>query len=88
MDLGSYYSGKVISSGLFSLWFSEGILSQLNLKLASSVSLIFILIYSLGGFIHFYISMLSNISVNKLTTTSTHHLFILSSAHIVWSIIN
>jgi len=86
MDLGSYYSGKVISSGLFSLWFSEGILSQLNLKLASSVSLIFILIYSLGGFIHFYISMLSNISVNKLTTISTHHLLIFINFGLIsWS---
>jgi len=40
MDLGSYYSGKVITSGLYQLWLSEGILNQLNLKLASSAGLI------------------------------------------------
>ena len=86
MDLGSYYSGKVISSGLFQLWFSEGILTQLNLKLASFASLILTFIYSLGGFIHFYISMLSNTLINKLTTISTHHLLIFMNFNLIsWS---
>ena len=86
MDLGSYYSGKVISSGLFQLWLSEGIVCQLTLKLASSVNLISSSFYILGGFIHFYISFLSNSLVNKLSSIATHHLLIFIGLGLVsWS---
>ena len=76
MDLGSYYSGKVITSGLYQLWLSEGILNQSNLKLASLVKLISSLIYLFGGYIHFHISFLTNSFVCKLSSISNHHILI------------
>ena len=86
MDLGSYYSGKVISSGLFQLWLSEGIVCQLTLKLASSAGLIGSSLCVLGGFIHFHISFLSNSLVNKLSSIATHHLLIFIGLGLIsWS---
>jgi photosystem I P700 chlorophyll a apoprotein A1 len=86
MDLGSYYSGKVISSGLFQLWLSEGLMCQLNLKLASSAGLIGCCLSILGGFIHFHISFLSNSLVNKLFSIVFHHgLIFINLGLISWS---
>jgi photosystem I P700 chlorophyll a apoprotein A1 len=76
MDLGSYYSGKVISSALFNLWISEGVLSQLGLKLASSAGLLGAAIAVLGGYIHYHLNLISSKFVNKYKSISTHHLFI------------
>jgi len=90
MDLGSYYTGKVISSGLFHLWLSEGIMCQTNLKLASSAGLLLSSLCLVGGFIHFHISFLTNTIVRKLVNITLHHIFILIglgllswSAHII-----
>jgi photosystem I P700 chlorophyll a apoprotein A1 len=90
MDLGSYYTGKVITSGLFQLWLSEGIMCQSSLKLASSAGLFVSALCLLGGFIHFHISFLTNSLVRKLVNISIHHTFILIglgllswSAHII-----
>jgi photosystem I P700 chlorophyll a apoprotein A1 len=77
MDLGSYYSGKAISSGLFQLWLSEGILCQSNLKLASSASLIGACICLIGGYFHQHISFLTTSVVRKVSSVCTHHLVIL-----------
>jgi photosystem I P700 chlorophyll a apoprotein A1 len=76
MDLGSYYSGKVISSALFNLWISEGVLSQLGLKLASSAGLLGTVITILSGYIHYHLNLISFKFVNKYKSISTHHLFI------------
>ena len=77
MNLGSYF-GKVISSGLFQLWFTAGILSQLNLNLASLVMLVVLFTYLLGKFIYFHISLLIKIIVNKLSTIAIYFAIILS----------
>ena len=86
MDLGSYYSGKVISSGLFHLWMSEGILCQHHLKLASIVYLILSSTLLIGGFIHFYINLSINKIFSKIKLTSIHYIFIfLGLSLISWS---
>jgi photosystem I P700 chlorophyll a apoprotein A1 len=74
MDLGSYYSGKVISSGLFHLWMSEGILCQHHLKLASIIHLILSSILLIGGFIHFYINSKIIKIFSKIKLTSIHYI--------------
>ena len=82
MDLGSYYSGKVISSGLFHLWISEGILCQHHLKLASIIHLILSSTLLIGGFIHFYIIKI----FSKIKLTSIHYISLfLDLSLISWS---
>ena len=56
MDLGSYYTGKVISSGLFQLWLSQGILCQLHLKLASFLNPFSSTFCATKNLIHFHIN--------------------------------
>ena len=86
MDLGSYYSGKMITSGLFHLWLSEGIFCQLSLKLASLVSLLGSFFCLLGSYFHFHISFFTSFLVCKLATISIHHTFILADFELVsWS---
>lgn len=76
MDLGSQYSGKVISSALFQLWLAEGVLSQTSLKLASSAGLLGSAVALLGGFGHYHLNIVSSNFVNKYKSISTHHLLI------------
>ena len=76
MDLGSFYTGKVISSGLFQLWLSEGIVCYTHLKLVSLINLLFSTLCILGGYIYFHISFFIYLLIKKLSIISIHHIFI------------
>jgi photosystem I P700 chlorophyll a apoprotein A1 len=55
-DVGGYFQGIYITSGLFQLWRSEGIVTQVHLKYAACASLIGTIISCSGSYFHMHIS--------------------------------
>ena len=80
-DIGNYFQGIHITSGIFQLWRSEGIITQIHLKYASSASLIATYISLGGSYFHLHISWCP--FYKKL---SIHHLSVLFGfTSISWS---
>ena len=77
-DIGNYFQGIHITSGIFQLWRSTGIIRQIHLKYACSASLIGTIISLGGSYFHMHISCstLSPLCV-KFKSLSIHHLAIL-----------
>ena len=55
-DIGNYFQGIHITSGIFQLWRSEGIITQIHLKYATCASLIGTIISCSGSYFHMHIS--------------------------------
>ena len=81
-DIGNYLQGIHITSGIFQLWRSEGLMTQIHLKYACCASLIGTIISCSGSYYHMHIKW-SEVSFNKkFKCLSIHHsavLFGLSS---------
>ena len=50
-DTGNYFQGLYIRSGIFQLWRSEGIITQIHLKYACSLSLLGRIVSYLGSYL-------------------------------------
>ena len=77
-DLGNYFQGIHITSGILQLWRSTGIIRPIHLKYACSPSLIGTILSLGGSYFHMHISCstLSPLCV-KFKSLSIHHLAIL-----------
>ena len=85
-DIGSYFQGIHINAGISQLWRSEGIITQVHLKLGCAVSLISSIICIIGCYFHTHISWSSIGFCTKLTILSVHHLSLLFGlGSICWS---
>ena len=81
-DIGNYFQGIHITSGIFQLWRSEGLITQIHLKYACSASLIGTIISCSGSYYHMHIKWSTVSFYKKFKCLSIHHsavLFGLSS---------
>lgn len=81
-DIGNYFQGIHITSGIFQLWRSEGIITQIHLKYAIHASLIGTIISCLGSYFHMHISWSTAHKAiycfyKKFKCLSIHHLSVL-----------
>ena len=81
-DIGNYFQGIHITSGIFQLWRSEGIITQIHLKYACSASLIGTIISCSGSYFHMHISWSTGCKAcycfyKKFKCLSIHHLSVL-----------
>jgi photosystem I P700 chlorophyll a apoprotein A1 len=76
-DVGGYFQGIYITSGLFQLWRSEGIVTQIHLKYAACASLIGTIISCSGSYFHMHISWSTTSFYKKFKCLSIHHLSVL-----------
>jgi len=77
-DVGGYFQGIDITSGLFQLWRSSGMITQTQLKYAClGASLLGTVICILGSYFHMHISWPSSWYYMKFKSLSAHHLFVL-----------
>jgi photosystem I P700 chlorophyll a apoprotein A1 len=79
-DVGGYFQGIYITSGLFQLWRSEGIVTQVHLKYAACASLIGTIISCSGSYFHMHISWSLGIGgafYKKFRCLLVHHLSVL-----------
>ena len=76
-DIGNYFQGIHITSGIFQLWRSEGIITQIHLKYATCASLIGTIISCSGSYFHMHISW----STRSFYTIGTHKKFKCLSIH-------
>jgi photosystem I P700 chlorophyll a apoprotein A1 len=84
-DVGGYFQGQYITSGLFQLWRSEGIVNQIHLKYAATISLIMALLTLLGAYFHIHVAYFSVHFNRKFKSVALHHLAILLGlASISW----
>ena len=76
-DIGNYFQGIHITSGIFQLWRSEGIITQIHLKYATCASLIGTIISCSGSYFHMHISWSTRRFYKKFKCLSIHHLSVL-----------
>ena len=76
-DIGNYFQGIHITSGIFQLWRSEGIITQVHLKYATCASIIGSIISCSGSYIHMHFSWCISSFYKKLRCLSDHHLAVL-----------
>jgi photosystem I P700 chlorophyll a apoprotein A1 len=81
-DVGGYFQGIYITSGIFQLWRSEGIITQVHLKYASAASLAGTILALSGSYLHIHISSLIQPAhiggfYKKFKSLSYHHLSLL-----------
>ena len=76
-DIGNYFQGIHITSGIFQLWRSEGIITQIHLKYATCASLIGTIISCSGSYFHMHISWSTRSFYKKFKCLSIHHLSVL-----------
>ncbi len=85
LNLGNF-QGIDITSGIFQFWRSEGIITQIHLKYASSASLIATIISLGGSYFHMHISSSTLSFYKKFKCLSYHHLSLLFGlSSISWS---
>ena len=73
-DIGNSFQGIHITSGIFQLWRSEGILTQMNLKYAAMASLLGPILSLYASYFHMHISSFTNSHNKKFKCLSYHHL--------------
>jgi photosystem I P700 chlorophyll a apoprotein A1 len=73
-EVGAHFQGIYITSGLFSLWRSDGIVTNLALKDACAVSLIATLLSLMGSFLHLHLIWPETSLYKKFRSLSVHHL--------------
>ena len=69
-DIGNSFQGIHITSGIFQLWRSEGIITQIHLKYGCSASLLGTILSLYASYFHMHISCF----YNKFKCLSYHHL--------------
>lgn len=90
-DIGNYFQGSNITSGIFQLWRCEGIIVEIDLKYGSCASLIGTIILSSGSYFHMHTYACSLIAFRStdnsgLDYASIHHLSLLFGlSSISWS---
>jgi len=72
-EVGAHFQGIYITSGLFQLWRSEGIVTNLALKDACCVSLIATILSLLGSFLHLHLIWPEVSLYKKFKSLSIHH---------------
>jgi photosystem I P700 chlorophyll a apoprotein A1 len=80
-DVGGYFQGIYITSGLFHLWRSEGIVTHVGLKYAAGASLIGTRLFVSVALIFTCISLGQ---VRAFTKNSSLYLFITLASYLVW----
>jgi photosystem I P700 chlorophyll a apoprotein A1 len=73
-EVGAHFQGIRITSGLFQLWRSEGIVTNLALKDACAVSLIATILSLMGSFLHLHLIWPEISLYKKFKSLSVHHL--------------
>jgi photosystem I P700 chlorophyll a apoprotein A1 len=74
-DLGGLKEGIRITSGLFQVWLSQGIVSISQLKSMTAASMVLSLGMLVGSFLQMH--LLNSVSLKKFKTILPHHLCIL-----------
>uniref|UniRef100_A0A7S1WVV6 photosystem I n=1 Tax=Alexandrium catenella TaxID=2925 RepID=A0A7S1WVV6_ALECA len=72
-DVGGYFQGIYITSGLFQLWRSEGLVTQVHLKYACAASLIGTIISCCGSYYHMHVKWSTVSFYKKFKSLSIHH---------------
>jgi photosystem I P700 chlorophyll a apoprotein A1 len=75
-DIGNYFQGIHITSGIFQLWRSEGIITQIHLKYAAHASLIGTIICHSGSYFHMHM-LSTSLFYKKFNSLSIHHLMLI-----------
>ena len=73
-DIGNSFQGIHITSGIFQLWRSEGIITQIHLKYGCSASLLGTILSLYASYFHMHISSLTVGFYKKFKCLSYHHL--------------
>lgn len=73
-DIGNSFQGIHITSGIFQLWRSEGIITQIHLKYGCSASLLGTILSLYASYFHMHISSLTLSFYKKFKCLSYHHL--------------
>jgi photosystem I P700 chlorophyll a apoprotein A1 len=73
-EVGAHFQGIYITSGLFSVWRSEGLVTNLALKDACAVSLIATILSLMGSFLHLHLIWPETSLYKKFKSLSVHHL--------------
>ena len=82
-DIGNYFQGTSITSGLFQLWRSEGIIVAIDLKYGCSASLIGTIMCMSGSYFHMHIGWSKE---RVLALSTSYHLALLFGlSSISWS---
>jgi photosystem I P700 chlorophyll a apoprotein A1 len=76
-DVGGYFQGIYITSGLFQLWRSEGLVTQVHLKYACAASLIGTIISCGGSYYHMHVKWSTVSFYKKFKSLSIHHSVVL-----------
>ena len=76
-DVGGNFTGIYITSGLFGLFRSEGMVNLVHLKYASLACLIGCFVCLFGSYFHMHLSWFGPSLFNKYKSIGLHHLFIL-----------
>jgi photosystem I P700 chlorophyll a apoprotein A1 len=85
--VGAYHQGIYITSGLFSLWRSTGIVTTSQLKLVAITLQILGLLLLLAAYVHMKVIVYPNSGASfKLRALNTHHIVLLTAlASLCWS---
>jgi photosystem I P700 chlorophyll a apoprotein A1 len=87
-DVGGSFQGIYVTAGLFQLWRSEGIVSQVHLKYASTASVIGTCLCMTGSYFSMHAGYVASayIYTDGHYTLSLHHLLLLTGiASVAWS---
>jgi photosystem I P700 chlorophyll a apoprotein A1 len=76
-DVGGCFQGIYVTSGLFNLWRSEGILGSFHLKCATVACLTGTIFCVFGSYFHLHISWSSTAFYSKFSSLSIHHAIVL-----------
>ena len=77
-DIGNYFQGIHITSGIFQVWVSEGIMCQVHLKYACTRSLLGTIVCLAGSYVHIQLYVLgTGFYYKKLKSILVHHVAVL-----------
>ena len=76
-DIGNYFQGIHITSGIFQLWVSEGIMCQVHLKYACTRSLLGTILCLGASYVHIQLYVLGTGFYKKLNSLLVHHIAVL-----------
>ena len=76
-EIGKYFQGIHITSGIFQLWRSDGMITQVHLKYASCASITGSITSCVASYFHMHISWTTSSFYKKLRCLSDHHLAVL-----------
>jgi photosystem I P700 chlorophyll a apoprotein A1 len=76
-DVGGYFQGIYVTSGLFNYWRSEGILGSFHLKCATCACIIGTIVCVFGAYCHMHILWSSTSFYGKFSSVSSHSMIVL-----------